>query len=226
MYSLKLIETEDGSSSLAVPELNETYHSIHGALTESRHVFIKNGFRYLVSATNPVEINILEIGFGTGLNALLTLSENIKFNLKIRYTAIEPFPCPADLVRQMNYASLVAFPESGMYFEKIHECPWNESCNINEKFSLHKLNIMYQNYMPGIIQFNLVYYDAFAPNKQPDLWEYALINKTAGCLSSKGIMVTYSAKGQLKRDLKSTGLEVETLAGPPGKKEMVRAIKP
>ena len=126
MYSLQLIVTEDGSHSISVPELNESYHSIHGALTESRHVFIKNGLRHLMSVKNPQSISILEIGLGTGLNALLTLIENHKFNRQIAYTAIEPFPCPEHLLEKLNYLSVIGRQESGDSFRKIHECTWNE----------------------------------------------------------------------------------------------------
>ena len=226
MYSLELITTGDGSHSLFVPELNETYHSVHGAITESKHVFIKNGYRQLVSGKNPDKINILEIGLGTGLNVLLTLYENKKFMRDILYTAIEPYPIPETLLSKLNYHKIINISGAERIFENIHRCPWNESIKFDEFFCLHKVNIKYQNYIPGIEQFDLIYYDAFAPGKQPALWDKNLIQKTADSITSSGILVTYAAQGQLKRDLREAGLEVETLQGPPGKKEMTRAIKP
>ena len=225
MYSLKLIITDDGSHSLSVPELNESFHSVHGAVTESRHVFIKNGFRHLLSAENPDKINILEIGLGTGLNVFLTLLENRKFKKKIYYTAIEPFPCPDDLLVKLNYSSMIAPGENESLFGKIHECAWEEFCEIDESFSLKKQHVTYQEFTVVHGNFDLVYYDAFAPSKQPEMWDPGLLRKTADGLRPGGLIVTYTAKGQLKRDLKGLGLNVETLSGPPGKKEMIRAVK-
>ena len=208
-----------------MPDLNESYHSIHGALTESKHVFIKNGFRQLISSKNPESVRILEIGLGTGLNVLLTLLENIKFSRKIGYTAIEPFPCPQDLLDKLNYPTLTGTQQNSGIFKRIHDCAWNEICQVDESFSLNKQQVRYQDYQPRPGSFDLIYYDAFAPNKQPEMWDIELLRKTAESLASGGIMVTYTAKGQLKRDLKSLGLTVETLTGPPGKKEMIRAVK-
>ncbi len=225
MYSFQLIKTEDGSHSIYVAELNETYHSVHGAITESKHVFIKNGFRYLVSLKNQGSINILEIGFGTGLNVYLTLLENRIYNCTISYISVEPYPLSQDIISGLNYASILGDPENKIPFQKIHDVAWDENVPLHENFLLHKINCKYQNYIPGINHFDLIYYDAFAPGKQPEMWESSLLQKSADSLVNSGILVTYSAKGQVKRDLKATGLQVETLQGAPGKKEMTRASK-
>ncbi len=225
MYSVKLITTEDGSHSFFVPELNETFHSVHGAITESRHVFIRNGFRYLLSSENPDTVQILEVGLGTGLNVLLTLLENRKYRKEIIYTALEPFPLPDELWPGLNYPGQLGDNEMRLLIEKIHTFPWEEKIILDEKFNFFKIKKSYQDYSPGNSRFDIIYYDAFAPGKQPGMWEIDLIRKSADLLKDQGCFVTYAAKGQLKRDLKSAGLIVETLPGPPGKKEMTRAVK-
>lgn len=226
MYSWKIIVTEDGSHSVQVPELNETYHSVHGALTESRLVYIKNGFRYLISLYDPKQINILEIGLGTGLNVLLSVMENRKFSRNISYTAIEPYPLPESILSELNYPANIGGEETMTIFNRIHSCAWNEPQWLEELFSINKIDVKYQNYIPRAGQFNLIYYDAFGPGKQPEIWELAVLRKTADGMAPSGILVTYAAQGQLKRDLKALGLQVETLQGPPGKKEMLRALRP
>jgi tRNA U34 5-methylaminomethyl-2-thiouridine-forming methyltransferase MnmC len=226
MYSLKIITTEDGSSSIYIPELNETYHSVHGAITESKHVFIKNGLRYLIGQKNPAAINILEIGMGTGLNVLLTVLENRIFNLKISYTAIEAYPLPEELISQLNYVREIGSAGTEDIFSNIHTCDWNVDFNLSDKFIFRKVRGLIQDFNPGSEKFDLIYYDAFAPGKQPEIWDLPVLQKIVSSMNSSGIMVTYTAKGQLKRDLKSLGLKVETVQGPPGKKEMTRAVIP
>lgn len=223
--TLQVIKTSDESTTLYVSELDETYHSTYGAIQESRHVFIKNGLRYLISKNPGRSVNILEIGFGTGLNALLSLIESMKFFLSIDYTALEPSPLPDEIVKQLNYVEIIGDPKLEKLFTLIHQVEWDQPAEITPNFRLEKRNIALQDYQPSEQHFNIIYFDAFAPSKQPELWTMDMIRKTINPMMQGGIWVTYSAKGQLKRDLKSLGLKVDTLPGPPGKKEMVRGSK-
>lgn len=218
---VKIIVTGDGSHSLYLPHLNETYHSSHGALTESQHVFIKAGLDHFVNEQAPDSLRILEVGFGTGLNALLAWQYARENDLKIQFTSLEPFPLSASLYKQLNYPELF---EQGMQpqFLALHEAQWNIPVPLDEFFVLEKQQQKLEAYT-AYNSFDLVFYDAFAPSKQAELWEYAMMEKTVGYMASQAVLVTYCAKGQLKRDLKALGLQVETLPGPPGKKEMVRA---
>jgi len=223
--ALQFIVTGDGSHSLLNTDLNETYHSVHGAVRESLHVFIKNGLEYCFQKGQPQEINILEIGFGTGLNALLTLRQSQDSKVKIRYVSIEAFPVSLEIVTQLSYPIDLPFPNSIGLFQSLHQARWNEAVTILPDFILEKRKTTLQELEFEKHQFDLVYFDAFAPNKQPEMWHPTMLAKTAKALKDGGIFVTYCAKGQLKRDLKSVGLVVESLAGPPGKREMVRATK-
>lgn len=218
---LKIITTADGSHSLLNEVLNETYHSVHGALQESAHVFIKNGLEY-VSQQNSLPISIFEVGFGTGLNALLTLQYAHLHQRNVDYTAIEPAPLPPEILEGLNYACSLGLIEE---FKTLHSSGWDVKHALGFNFSLLKTQTTLQQIKIPTDSIDLVYYDAFAPSKQPELWELPLLEKVSNGLKPGGVMVTYCAKGQLKRDLKTLGLFVETLDGPPGKKEMVRAQK-
>jgi tRNA U34 5-methylaminomethyl-2-thiouridine-forming methyltransferase MnmC len=219
---LKIITTSDGSHSLLNEELNETYHSIHGAIQESAHVFIESGLEYAEeNFTTPV--SIFELGFGTGLNALLTLRHSLQHQKKIQYTSIEESPLREEIWSQLNYAPLINLTHE---FEAMHRATWGTSQHITPDFSLLKLHATFQQFDIPYQRYELIYYDAFAPSKQPELWSYSILEKISHGLKPGGVIVTYCAKGQLKRDLASLGLIVETLPGPPGKKEMVRAVKP
>jgi len=219
--AIEIITTSDGSHSLLNTDLNETYHSVHGALQESIHVFIKKGFDFLIERDQPKELHIFEVGFGTGLNALLTLQQAISSSIKVFYTSIEAFPLPEEVWSKLNYAQS---PDLTAYFDKLHHAPWSQWTEITPQFHLFKQQTTLQQIDLDSKKYDLVYFDAFAPNKQPELWELSLLEKTIRSLNQGGVFVTYCAKGQLKRDLKSLRLQVETLEGPPGKKEMVRAI--
>jgi tRNA U34 5-methylaminomethyl-2-thiouridine-forming methyltransferase MnmC len=220
---LKIITTSDGSHSLLNEELNETYHSVHGAIRESVHVFIKSGLEYVLQKSTSLPISIFEVGFGTGLNALLTLQYLQQHAIKANYTAIEHSPLPEEIWSKLNYASLLDLRDE---YKNLHNSTWGLSQTLTSYFNLLKLNITLQQVEFSGASLDLVYYDAFAPSKQPELWAFTLLEKIFQALRSGGVMVTYCAKGQLKRDLNDLGLIVETLPGPPGKKEMVRAIKP
>lgn len=219
---IELITTGDGSHSLLNKALDETYHSRHGALQESRYVFIKQGLNYYVEKTGSKQLSILEVGFGTGLNAWLTLQEAQRLNITISYTTLETYPLPASIWPTLNYAAGSEFEKD---FTKLHEAEWNKEVLINPSFILHKVEQSLQDFDTSEKNFDIIYFDAFAPNKQPELWEATMLGKVVNTLNTSGIFVTYCAKGQLKRDLKSFDLVVESLPGPPGKREMVRAIK-
>lgn len=219
---LQLITTQDGSHSLLNPELNETYHSVHGARQESLHVFIKHGLEYVTQHQFKNPVRILEIGFGTGLNALLTAGYAAEHKLKIEYTTLEAFPVNESLWQQLNYPQNETEQK---VFYNLHHAPWNEWTEPAPDFMLKKINTTLQLASLGHNNFDLVYFDAFAPNKQPEMWEVPMLQKTIEALVHTGLFVTYCAKGQLKRDLASIGTTVEALQGPPGKREMIRALK-
>jgi tRNA U34 5-methylaminomethyl-2-thiouridine-forming methyltransferase MnmC len=223
--ALQLITTGDGSHTLLNTDLNETYHSTHGAVQESQHVFIKNGLDFFIEQNTPDEINILEVGFGTGLNALLSLKQVQDSKIKIHYTSLEAFPILIETADQLSYPTDVLFQQSKELFMALHEAVWNEPVSILPNFTLEKRKITLQESSFRPSEFDLVYFDAFAPNKQPEMWELSTLRKVVQAIKPKGVFVTYCAKGQLKRDLKSFGMIIETLPGPPGKREMVRALK-
>ena len=219
----ELIVTEDGSSSIYVPELDETYHSTHGAIQESKHVFIEAGLLYLLENRRGVkEVNIFEVGFGTGLNALLTACSSIAHSVSINYTSIELHPLDKKITDQLNYGSQIN--GAALIFEKIHDCRWETWEKVTKNFNLKKIHESFATHQP-IEHYDLIFFDAFSPGKQQELWTLNSLNKCYQMLKPRGIFVTYSAKGQLKRDLKSLDFEVETLPGPPGKMQMVRAAK-
>lgn len=219
---MQFIITNDGSHSLLNTELNETYHSVHGAVQESVHVFIKMGLELLIDH-GLKNISILEIGFGTGLNALLTVRESLKHpDLTIQYTSLEAYPLPEEIWSKLNYTDSIGLKE---YFQKLHQSNWNIPEQILPNFTLFKQQQTFQQVVFESNKIDLIYYDAFAPSKQPELWTMEMLSKVVSTLKQKGVFVTYCAKGQLKRDLKALGFTVETLEGPPGKKEMVRAVK-
>jgi tRNA U34 5-methylaminomethyl-2-thiouridine-forming methyltransferase MnmC len=221
MSEIEIITTADGSHSLLNTDLNETYHSRHGAVQESKYVFIEQGLNYFCNLHTPQNISILEVGFGTGLNAWLTIEYLQASRAVIQYTTIETFPLPDPIWQSLNYATTDIEKNN---FKVIHQATWNQSVDISDQFCVHKIETRLQDFNPTQL-FNIIYFDAFAPNKQPELWELSILKKVVDALTPMGIFVTYCAKGQLKRDLKSLGLVVESLPGPPGKREMVRATK-
>ncbi len=219
--SIKIITTSDGSHSLLNETLNETYHSVHGALQESRHVFIKNGLQF-VDQKSDLPVRILEVGFGTALNALLTLQYAVKQQQKIHFTTIEPYPLSEAIWSALNYPTTLDLAKE---YVDLHDVPWEADQLITTHFILLKICNSIQNVSLPLNTFDLIYYDAFAPSKQSELWDLSVLEKVSDLLKSGGVFVTYCAKGQLKRDLKTLGMIVESLPGPPGKKEMVRAVK-
>ncbi len=216
--------TADGSATLFIPEMDEHYHSIKGARTESQHIFVDMGLK----ATEKDEVRILEVGFGTGLNAILTL-ENAKILKKhVRYTGIELYPLEWEVVKALDYSQT---PE----FELLHTAPWQQETIINANFALLKLhsdiNTMFikrdENSIENLYQlYDIVYFDAFAPEKQPEMWSQELFDAIYQSMSHNGILTTYCAKGVVRRMLQASGFIVERLQGPPGgKREILRATK-
>jgi len=218
---MKHIITEDGSHTLQSNQINDTYHSTHGAITEAKIVYIKNGLERAYHVFNS-PINVLEIGFGTGLNAFLTCQYALNHQHPVVYYAIEPFPLTLDEACSLNYGSILHDKEN--FYRSIHEALWDVPVEINSFFTLIKLKDTLQNIDFGCSHFHLVYFDAFGPDKQPELWNEVLFEKIASKMASGGILTTYSTKGDVKRALKSVGFKLEKLAGPPGKREVLRAV--
>ena len=216
-----VISTADGSHSLLNESLNETYHSVHGAIQESRYVFVEQGFKFVLERYKPTTLSILEVGFGTGLNVLLTLAEALGAPTEIHYTTLENNPLPEEVWSQLNYGERLQMKSE---FSALHQSAWETPLSLAANFQLLKRNSGLEKIFLEPTSFDLVYYDAFAPNKQPELWTRDMLTKIMKAMKPGGVLVTYCAKGQLKRDLKALNLLVETLPGPPGKKEMTRAI--
>jgi tRNA U34 5-methylaminomethyl-2-thiouridine-forming methyltransferase MnmC len=221
MAQLEIKVTEDGSHTLYNPDLKEHYHSTHGAIQESLHVFIGAGVRE--AASDRKSLRILEIGFGTGLNCLLTLLESRKTGLLIEYDGLEPFPLEPELLRELNYISLEGPFSGNPDFERIHSVTEGHM-ELEPGFRLHRSRAPVQSaIIPGLA--DVIYFDAFAPDVQPDMWTEDVFKKLYSILCPGGILVTYCAKGQVKRNLKAAGFAIESLPGPPGKREMTRGRK-
>ncbi|GAB4396595.1 MAG: tRNA (5-methylaminomethyl-2-thiouridine)(34)-methyltransferase MnmD [Microscillaceae bacterium] len=217
---LEIHITGDGSPTLYSLAFNEIYHSRHGALTESQHVFIEKGLNYILGKTT--QIRLLEVGFGTGLNAWLTALA-LPPEAQVMYMGLEPFPVSEQIVSQLNFEAVLPFAAS-LPLSALHQAPWNTACPINPQFELLKIKNTLEEW-PGAAHLDLVYFDAFAPEKHPDLWELTVFEKIAAMMRPEGALVSYCAKGLFKRHLKAAGFAVESLPGPPGKREMTRAIK-
>jgi len=214
----QLILTEDGSHTIFVPALGEHYHSVHGALQESRHIFIQNGYQQVPFNA----ISILEIGFGTGLNALLTLLATETDKKLVQYEAWEAFPLSEEEILPLNYPALAGCDPA--LFSTLHRSAWEIENWITPCFNLKKVcgnGVQFQSNQ----QFDLVYFDAFGPDYQPELWETVVFTRIGNCLKKGSRLVTYSAKGQVRRNLRSAGFIVEKAPGPPGKREITIAIK-
>ena len=222
MSSIKILPTEDGSHTLQNEALNETYHSTHGAIQESKHIFIEAGLKEIAKSKN--EISILEFGFGTGLNAYLTLLENNFLKKKITYTTLEAFPVQMEIAAQLNYPQLLLNKATDALFDLLHSCNWNKRIAINSDFSFLKINKKMEDFILTE-KYDLIYFDAFSPQTQPELWTKEIFKKLCDTMNDEGILVTYSAKGEVKRNLKAAGFKVVGLPGPIGKREITRAIK-
>lgn len=217
---MELERTADGSYTLYVPELDEHYHSVKGALTESQHIFIEMGLKH----SPAPEPRILEIGLGTGLNAFLTLLAAEEMQRKVHYTGIERYPLAEETLRQLDYPGIVGKKHEEDYYA-IHQAPWEKETILSPWFTLHKIegDFTRHTFQKG---YDIIYFDAFAPEKQPEMWEQALFNTLYNVLNEGGILTTYCAKGVVRRMLQTAGFTVERLPGPPGgKREILRATK-
>lgn len=220
MLNRSIIITEDGSSSLYVPSLNEAYHSIHGAIQESEHIFIAAGLNAEIFSSMK-NIKIFEVGFGTGLNALLSII--YAKNRIINYHTIELYPLQEFEWKQLNYSVLEK--KNKQIFYDLHQSPWEIITNITDSFTLLKNNIAMQNISLSENEYDLVYFDAFSPDSQPEMWSESVFLTIFKAMKSGGILMTYSTKGIVKRTLQNVGFKIEKLAGPPGKREILRAYK-
>mgnify|MGYP005810091675 CR=1 FL=1 len=216
----EIIQTSDGSTTIHIPEWKESYHSKHGAIQEANHVFIKNG----LSLFEGKDIAIMEIGFGTGLNAFITFLESSKLKQNIDYVGVEAYPVSNEELAAMNYVAELGVTSQQSIFNLMHQSNWEEKCIIDGHFDLIKRkqffdDIVDENY------FDLIYFDAFGYHVQPDLWSTEIFRKMYSALKDNGVLVTYAARGVVKRSMIEVGFTVEKLAGPPGKREMFRAKK-
>ncbi|OFX58182.1 MAG: hypothetical protein A2046_12550 [Bacteroidetes bacterium GWA2_30_7] len=217
---LKIISTSDGSNSIFNENIGESYHSVNGAIQESQHVFIDAG----LSQLSLNKISIFEVGFGTGLNALLSLIYSENNSIKINYDAIEIKPLEKKLYEKLNYNEFLGNKFQSQFL-KIHEIEWNKTFQISKNFVIQKINDDLKTYK-FMKSYNLFYFDAFSPNVQSELWSKEIFYNIFSNMLSGGILVTYCAKGEVRRCLKDIGFYVERITGPVGKREMIRAIKP
>jgi tRNA U34 5-methylaminomethyl-2-thiouridine-forming methyltransferase MnmC len=215
----ELRETADGSMTIYLPEMDEHYHSYHGALQEAKHVFIENGIQRFPKKDT---ISVFELGLGTGLNALLTAIWAERNQQKVAYFGLEAFPVENEMNFEMKYDSLITDYQSKDLFTKIIIAPWEAKTEISDFFQLCKCQSKIQSLLIEQ-KFDIIYFDAFGPRAQEEMWDFEILKKTTSMLNPDGLFVTYCAKGQLKRDLKTLGLKVETLPGPLGKREMTIA---
>ncbi|SHM59249.1 tRNA (5-methylaminomethyl-2-thiouridine)(34)-methyltransferase MnmD [Flavobacterium xinjiangense] len=216
----EIIQTLDGSTTIHIEEWDECYHSKHGAIQEAQHVFIKNG----LSLFENKHLSILEIGFGTGLNAFITFLEAKKLNQTIDYVGVEAYPISADEVLSMNYVAELNAANDSAIFKTMHESNWGEEINLSKDFSLIKRKQFFEA-IEDIEKFDLIYFDAFGYRVQPELWSTEIFQKMYNALKPNSVLVTYAARGVVKRSMIEVGFSVEKLEGPPGKREMFRARK-
>ncbi len=221
-YSLEreIIQTLDGSTTIHLKEWDECYHSKHGAIQEAEHVFIKNGLSLFPNQS----VSILEIGFGTGLNAFMTFLASKKLNQSIQYVGVEAYPVSASEILEMNYTTQLNATNQDQLFLLMHESNWDEKVNLDSDFELLKREQFFQD-INDSEQFDLIYFDAFGYRVQPELWSTVIFQKMYNALRPGGKLVTYAARGVVKRSMIEVGFLVEKLPGPPGKREMFRASK-
>ncbi len=224
MYQKRIISSEDGSHTIELIGKNEQYHSTHGAIQESNHVYIKHGLASI--SQNKQQINILEVGMGTGLNVLLSFQYALKNHLSIRYTAVEAYPLEKEIWSRLNYVEKIE-KETDLsdVYHKIHSSNWNKEILLGEHFHFTKIDLPIQETQLKPNHFDLVYFDAFNPDLEPKLWSEKVFEKIFEAMRSDSILTTYSTKGIVKRALKSCGFSIEKKPGPVGKREILNAIK-
>ncbi|HDZ05636.1 tRNA (5-methylaminomethyl-2-thiouridine)(34)-methyltransferase MnmD [Maribacter sp.] len=216
----EIITTGDGSKTIQIMDWQEQYHSKHGAIQEAYHVFIKSGLDLFKNQ----EINILEIGFGTGLNAFITLIEFEKRKLKVNYTGVEAFPVSVEELDQLNYLEELKSLARKTDYDLMHTSPWGKTVEIVADFGLKKEQILFKD-ISAVAEYDLIYFDAFGARVQPELWTVEIFQIMFNAMKSNGYLVTYAAKGSVRRAMQEVGFLVERLPGPPGKREMLRAQK-
>lgn len=216
----EVVVTGDGSKTIHMPELNESYHSTHGALQEAEHVFLKFG----LSQLDKSEIDVFELGFGTGLNSILAYRFAEQNNVKINYVGVEAYPVAKEMLDALEYADLLSEDEREV-FNKMHEVTWGAEVRLSEFFMFQKIEQKVEDYLAEPNAFDIVFFDAFGPRTQGALWKPEILSKMSTMLREKGVLTTYCAQGQFRRDLKSVGFNVTKVPGPPGKREMTVAFK-
>jgi tRNA U34 5-methylaminomethyl-2-thiouridine-forming methyltransferase MnmC len=216
----EIIITADGSNSLLIPQWQETFHSKHGAITEALHVFIQEGLQYWLQQNTQRPLHLLEIGFGTGLNALLTLLQAQEKNLSITYETLEAYPLSFEEINALNYSEVLQIDKQ--LFERLHRSPWEEPVEIIPQFRIKKRKEWFEN-INAQSNFDLIYFDAFGARVQPELWTYPIFKKMYDALKPQGVLVTYASKGSARRAMLEAGFTVSKIPGPPGKREMLRA---
>jgi len=217
--NISIVKTLDGSQTIKLADLDEHYHSTNGAIQESLHVFINNGFRCI----DKNEISVFEVGFGTGLNAMLTFVEAEKCGKKVDYTGVELYPIGEDIFTQLNYAEILNIDKQ-KYYLPLHTCEWDKDIELSQNFTLTKINIDLNKYNTNK-HFDIIYFDAFAPDKQSELWTKTVFDKMFSMLSFGGVLVTYSSKGEVKRNMRDSGFTVKRLQGAAGKHHMIKGYK-
>lgn len=218
MNELDTIITQDGSHTLFSKKFNQIYHSTFGAIQESRRVFIELGLEYAIEHFS--EIKVFEMGFGTGLNALMTAQVAQNQSINVDYTAIEAYPVEIEIARNLNYDGLIQTHD----LLKLHSLGWNAKQSVNQWFTLSKIKGTLEELVIPETKFNLVYFDAFAPETQPELWTQEVFEKITTMMMQGGILTTYCSKGYVQRNLRAAGFKVEKHAGPKGKREVIRAV--
>ncbi len=217
MKAREIIKTKDGSHTIFIPGLDETYHSSFGAIQEAKHIFIREALAF--RAREKRALNVLELGFGTGLNTFLSLLFAQEQNLEINYVGVEKYPLEESEVKALNYF------ENTALFLKLHQVPWDNKQSITDYFRLQKLQCDFRNMELEKEYFDVVYFDAFGPEVQPHLWTEDIFRKIYNAMSRGGVLTTYSVKGTVRRAMKTVGFEVKKIPGPPGKREISRAVK-
>lgn len=223
-YAPEVVETSDGSHTLFIPSLGEHYHSFHSSVREAFHVYIEAGlYEVFERCSGPVEV--FEMGFGTGLNALVTAIGAKDRGRQVRLRSIEYYPLSPASVSVLNYCDHMDHPDAKAFFEAVHIAAWGEDVLIHPGFTLHKFQDDFLQWQPAPASTDLIYFDAFGFRAQAELWDVAVFRKCYTMLRPGGILVTYASKGLVRRNMLEAGFGVEKLPGPPGKREMVRATK-
>ena len=221
---MSLFLTEDGSHSIFSEQFGVAYHSTHGAIQETQHIFIEAALNHYIQQKSINKIKILDIGFGTGLNVFMTFLESIKLDFEIDLTTIEAYPLSISTAQELNYPQLLNALHYDTVFKSLHNLSWEEKHSLSHSFSFQKHLLDFKNIAYNSV-FDIVYYDAFSPESQPELWESDMLQRVFEALKNGGILTTYCAKGSFKRALKSVGFQIENIAGPRGKREITRATK-